>query len=60
MAAKLIFNYGTVSSGKTVHLLNMCFNYESAGWNVTFVLLLAACVLSIVFMLMTITKTKQN
>ena len=33
---------------------------ESAGWNVTFVLLLAACVLSIVFMLMTITKTKQN
>ena len=34
MAAKLIFNYGTVSSGKTVHLLNMCFNYESAGWNV--------------------------
>lgn len=34
MAAKLIFNYGTVSSGKTVHLLNMCFNYESAGWKV--------------------------
>ena len=23
-----------MSSGKTVHLLNMCFNYESAGWKV--------------------------
>lgn len=34
MAGKLIFNYGTVSSGKTCVLLNIRFNYEKAGWQV--------------------------
>ena len=34
MSAKLVFNYGTVCSGKTCNLLNICFNYEKVGWNV--------------------------
>lgn len=34
MLGKLIFNYGTVCSGKTCYLLNVCFNYEKVGWKV--------------------------
>lgn len=34
MSSKLIFNYGTVSSSKTMNLLSMIFNYEQVGWNV--------------------------
>lgn len=34
MCSKLVFNYGTVCSGKTCNLLNVCFNYEKVGWNV--------------------------
>lgn len=34
MAGKLIFNYGTVSSSKTMNLLAVGFNYEKVGWKV--------------------------
>lgn len=34
MSGKLKFYYGTVGSGKTCYLLNVCFNYENAGWKV--------------------------
>jgi len=34
MAGKLIFNYGTVSSSKTLSLLAIAHNYEKVGWNV--------------------------
>ena len=34
MAAKLIFYHGTVSSSKTMSLLAIAHNYDTAGWNV--------------------------
>lgn len=34
MAGKLIFNYGTVSSSKTMQLLAIAHNYSTCGWNV--------------------------
>lgn len=34
MSGKLIFNYGTVSSSKTMNLLSIAFNYEKVGWSV--------------------------
>lgn len=33
MGSKLIFNYGTVSSSKSLNLLLMIFNYEKCGWS---------------------------
>lgn len=34
MAGKLIFNFGTVSSSKTLNLLAIAYNYDSVGWKV--------------------------
>lgn len=34
MAGKLIFNYGTVSSSKTMQLLSTAYNYYTCGWHV--------------------------